>query len=145
MSESFSVSIRVVSSFILGEAPRRYLPLGGFFLPSGVSPSFLWSGQRKEAKETPQPQAGRTLEACFVLPPPSLRSVVAPMGALLYASRWRTQESSIGRLWGRKAPQSWGYHSPPESSPRGTFFCGRKPPLPPKKPLRISPQLITLW
>ena len=70
MSESFSVSIRVVSSFILGEAPRRYLPLGGFFLPSGVSPSFLWSGQRKEAKETPQPQAGRTLEACFVLPPP---------------------------------------------------------------------------
>ena len=76
--------------------------------------------------------------------PPSLRSVVAPMGALLYASRWRTHARSIGRLWGRKAPQSRGCPSSPESSLRGAFFCGRKPPIPPKKPLRISPQLITL-
>ena len=124
--------------------PPEVSTSGGCFLPSVVSPSFLWSGQRKEAKETPQPQAGRTHRACFVLPP-SLRSEVAPMGALLYASRWRTHARSIGRLWGRKAPQSWGYPSSPESSPRGAFFCGRKPPLPPKKPLRISPQLITLW
>ena len=144
MSESFSVSIRVVSSFILGEAPRRYLPLGGFFLPSGVSPSFLWSGQRKEAKETPQPQAGRTLEACFVLPP-SLRSVVrSPGRAALCFEVARPGELYRWTLgWRSPTEQGLSQH-PPESSPRGTFFCGRKPPLPPKKPLRISPQLITL-
>ena len=43
---------------------------------------------------------------------PPLRSVVALMGALLYASRWRTHARSIGRLWGREAPQSRGYPSP---------------------------------
>ena len=52
--------------------PPEVSTSGGFFLPSGVSPSFLWSGQRKEAKETPQPQAGRTHRACFVLPLPSV-------------------------------------------------------------------------
>ena len=131
MFESFSVSIES-SVRLYWAKPPEVSTSGGFFLPSGVSPSFLWSGQRKEAKETPQPQAGRTHRACFVLPP-SLWSVVALLGALLYASRWRTHARSIGRLWGRKAPQSWGYHSTPESSLRGAFFCGRKPPPTPKE------------
>lgn len=144
MFESFSVSIES-SVRLYWAKPPEVSTSGGFFLPSGVSPSFLWSGQRKEAKETPQPQAGRTHRACFVLPP-SLRSVVAPMGALLYTSRWRTHAHSIGRLWGGEAPQSRGYHSTPQSRVRGGLsFAGESPPLPPKKPLRISPQLITLW
>lgn len=57
----------------------------------------------------------------------------ALLGALLYASRWHAQESSIGRPWGGEAPQSRGYHSTPESSLRGAFFCGRKPPPTPKE------------
>ena len=74
--------------------------------------------------------------------PPPFGRWFALLVVLLYASRWHVQESSIGRLWGGEAPQSRGYHSTPESSPRGAFFCGRKPPIPPKKPLRISPQLV---
>ena len=101
-------------------------------MPSGVSPSFLWSGQRKEAKETPQPQAGRTHRACFVRPPPFGRWF-ALLGALLYASRWHAQESSIGRLWGGEAPQSRGYHSPPRVESEGDFLLRKKAPHTPKE------------
>ena len=62
--------------------------------------------------------------------PPPFGRWFALLGALLYASRWHAQESSIGRPWGGEAPQSRGYPSPPESSLRGAFFCGRKPPTP---------------
>ena len=56
------------------------------------------------------------------------------MGALLYASRWRTQESSIGRLWGGEAPQSRGYHSPPPRvESEGDFLLREKAPPTPKE------------
>lgn len=143
MSESFSVSIRVVSSFILGEAPGGIYLWGASFCPLGCPLLFFGLGKEKKQKKLHSQGLSARIERA--LSAPSLRSVVAPMGALLYTSRWRTHAHSIGRLWGRKAPQSWGYPSSPESIPRGAFFCGRKPPIPPKKPLRISPQLITLW
>ena len=104
--------------------------------------SLVWAKKRSKRNSTATGWAHASSVLC---PPPPFGRWFALLGALLYASRWRTQESSIGRLWGGDAPQSWGYHSSPESSPRGAFFCGRKPPIPPKKPLRISPQLITLW
>ena len=144
MSESFSVRIRVVSRLYREKPPGgRYL-WGASFCPRGCPLLFFGLGKEKKQKKLHSHRLGARIERALSSPP-SLRLVVAPMGALLYTSRWRTHAHSIGRLWGRKAPQSWGYHSSPESSPRGAFFCGRKPPLPPKKPLRISPQLITLW
>ena len=144
MSESFSVRIRVVSRLYREKPPvGRYL-WGASLCPLGCPLLFFGLGKEKKQKNLHSHRLDARIERA--LSSPSLRSVVAPMGALLYASRWRTHARSIGRLWGGEAPQSRGYPStPPESSPRGAFFCGRKPPLPPKKPLRISPQLITLW
>ena len=144
MFESFSVSIRVVSSFILGEAPGGIYLWGLLFVLGGVPFfSLVWAKKRSKRNST---ATGWTHASSVLCPPPPFGRWFALLGALLYASRWRTQESSIGRLWGGEAPQSRGYHSTPQSRVRGgAFFCGRKPPLPPKKPLRISPQLITLW
>ena len=55
------------------------------------------------------------------------------MGALLYTSRWRTHAHSIGRLWGRKAPQSRGYHRTPRVESEGGFLLREKAPPTPKE------------
>ena len=56
------------------------------------------------------------------------------MGALLYASRWRTHARSIGGLWGGEAPQSRGYPStPPRVESEGDFLLREKAPPSPKE------------
>ena len=131
-----------IQNLLIGSPPEVDTSGGLLFALWGVPFfSLIWAKKRSKRNSTAKGWAHALSVLC---PSPSLRSVVAPIGALLYASKWRTYARSIGRLWGRKAPQSRGCPSSPESSLRGAFFCGRKPPIPPKKPLRISPQLITL-
>ena len=65
--------------------------------------------------------------------PPPFGRWFALLGVLLYASRWHAQESSIGRLWGDEAPQSRGYHRPPQSRVRGGFLLREKAPPTPKE------------
>ena len=114
MSESFSVSIRVVSSFILGEAPGGIYLWGASLYPLGCPLLFFGLGKEKKQKKLHSHRLDARSKRALSFTPPFGRWF-ALLGALLYASRWRTQESSIGRLWGGEAPQSRGYHSTPQS------------------------------
>ena len=145
MSESFSVSIESSVRLYWAKPPGgRYL-WGASFCPLGCPFfSLVWAKKRSKRNST----ATGWTHASSVLcpPPPSLRSVVRSHGCATLCFEVAHPCSLYRWTLGWRSPTEQGLSQhPPESSLRGAFFCGRKPPIPPKKPLRISPQLITLW
>ena len=112
--------------------PRGSYLWGASFCPLGCPLLFFGLGKEKKQKKLHSHRLDARSKRALSYSP-SLRSVVAPMGALLYASRWRTHARSIGRLWGGEAPQSRGYHSPPRVESEGDFLLREKAPPTPKE------------
>ena len=78
MSESFSVSIRVVSSFILGEAPGGIYLWGASFCPLGCPLLFFGLGKEKKQKKLHSQGLDARIERALFSP--TLRSVVRSPG-----------------------------------------------------------------
>ena len=89
-------------------------------------------GKEKKQKKLHSHRLDARIERALSFPPPFGRRF-ALLGALLYASRRRTQESSIGRLWGGEAPQSRGYPTHPRVESEGGFLLREKAPHTPKE------------
>ena len=144
MSESFSVRIRVVSRLYREKPPvGRYL-WGASLCPLGCPLLFFGLGKEKKQKKLHSQGLGARIERALSSPLPSVGGRSHGCATLCFevAHPCSLYRWTLG--WRSPTEQGLSQH-PPESSLRGAFFCGRKPPIPPKKPLRISPQLITLW
>lgn len=72
MSESFSVSIRVVSSFILGEAPGGIYLWGASFCPLGCPLLFFGLGKEKKQKKLHSQGLSARIERALSAPLPSV-------------------------------------------------------------------------
>ena len=144
MSESFSVSIESSVRLYWAKPPGGIYLWGASFCPLGCPFfSLVWAKKRSKRNST----ATGWTHASSVLCPSPLPSVGGRSHGCATLCFEVAHPCSLYRWtlgWRSPTEQGLSQH-PPESSLRGAFFCGRKPPIPPKKPLRISPQLITLW